>query len=153
MVEVANARPGLELHAATLKAELGRVDSEFADKRVLTTTIAAFHGLRYAERVGGRRTDNADHTPPDDLCAVRFTVDGEELMVLSWPATATTIEGLSAAESDVLKAALGGLTAAEIARERGRSVFTIQNQIVSALRRLGVTTRAEAAALLATARR
>ena len=90
---------------------------------------------------------------PSRLAAARFNVNGEEVLVLSWPADAATIEGLSAAESDVLRAALGGLTSAEIARERGRSVFTIQNQIASALRKLGVTTRAEAAALLAKASR
>jgi len=99
--------------------------------------------------VGARRRNE----PPEDLSAARFKVDGEELMVLSWPASSSTIPGLSDAESDVLRAALGGLSNAEIARERGRSVFTIQNQVASALRKLGVTTRAEAAALLAKAPR
>jgi len=100
--------------------------------------------------VGARReTDDA----PAGLSAARFSIDGEELLVLSWPADTTPIAGLSVAESAVLRAALGGLTNVEIAQQRGRSIFTVHNQLKSAFRKLGVLTRAEAAALLARTRR
>lgn len=85
---------------------------------------------------------------PAGLSAARFAIDGEELLVISWPADTTPIAGLSEAESAVLRAALGGLTNLEIARQRRRSIFTIHNQLRSAFRKLGVMTRAEAAALL-----
>jgi DNA-binding NarL/FixJ family response regulator len=71
------------------------------------------------------------------------------MLVLSYPADrATTIRTLSASETEVLRAALGGLSNAEIAALRGRSLSTIENQLASAFRKLGVTTRAEAAMLL-----
>jgi DNA-binding NarL/FixJ family response regulator len=95
--------------------------------------------------VGGK-SDGAD--PPAGLEAARFSIDDEELLVLSWPADATPIPGLSEAESAVLRAAVGGLTNAEIAQQRRRSVFTVNNQLAAALRKLGVVTRAEAAVLL-----
>lgn len=87
--------------------------------------------------------------PPAGLEAARFSIDDEELLVLSWPAESAPIAGLSAAESAVLRGALGGLTNLEIAQQRRRSIFTVNNQLASALRKLGVMTRGEAAALLA----
>lgn len=95
--------------------------------------------------VGAKRDADA----PAGLDAARFSIGDEELLVLSWPAESKPIAGLSEAENAVLHAALGGLTSAEIAQQRKRSVFTVNNQLASALRKLGVMTRAEAAVLLA----
>jgi DNA-binding CsgD family transcriptional regulator len=103
-------------------------------------------GAIYPVRVGGEREGSK---PPAGLEAARFSIDGEELLVVSWPADLEPIAGLTEAEDAILRAALGGLTNAEIARQRRRSVFTVNNQLASALRKLGVMTRAEAAALLA----
>jgi DNA-binding CsgD family transcriptional regulator len=99
--------------------------------------------------VGGEREGSK---PPAGLEAARFSIDGEELLVVSWPADAVPIAGLSEAENAILRAALGGLTNSEIARQRRRSIYTVNNQLASALRKLGVVTRAEAAALLSKSR-
>ena len=52
-------------------------------------------------------------------------------------------------KAEVVRAALAGLTNEEIAVTRGRSIFTVQNQLAAAWRKLGVSSRHEAAALLA----
>lgn len=84
------------------------------------------------------------------LRAATFQLAGEQYLVLSHPACdGRRIEGLSKTETSVLLSALDGLTNAEIALARGRSVHTIQNQLAAALRKLGVSSRHEAAALLA----
>jgi DNA-binding NarL/FixJ family response regulator len=86
---------------------------------------------------------------PEGLRVSTFAIAGEKILVLSYPTEAPTpIGALSASESEVLRAALGGLSNGEIAALRGRSVSTIENQLASAFRKLGVTTRAEAAMLL-----
>lgn len=89
---------------------------------------------------------------PEGLRASTFHLDGE-LLVLSYPVSSTVRlpakAKLSKAEREVLLAVLGGLTNAEIALQRGRSVSTIENQVAPAFRKLGVSTRGEAAALLA----
>ena len=59
---------------------------------------------------------------------------------------------LTRAEEEVARAAIGGLSNAEIATMRGRSERTIANQLASIFRKLGVTSRAELAAVLASAR-
>jgi DNA-binding CsgD family transcriptional regulator len=88
--------------------------------------------------------------PPLGLRAEAFELDRAQYLVASYPApTARAIAGLSKAEAEVLGAALQGLTNTEIALARGRSVFTIGNQLSSAMRKLGVSSRSEAAALIA----
>jgi DNA-binding NarL/FixJ family response regulator len=87
---------------------------------------------------------------PAGLRASTFVVDRRPVLVLSYPAEcAAPIAALTAAEAAVLRAAVFGSTNVEIAKLRKRSVFTIQNQLACAFRKLGVTTRAEAAMLLA----
>jgi DNA-binding CsgD family transcriptional regulator len=53
---------------------------------------------------------------------------------------------LTAAEREVMMLVLGGLSSAEIALERGRSVATINKQIERSYRKLGLSSRAELAA-------
>lgn len=86
---------------------------------------------------------------PSDLRASALELAGETLVVLSYPASSAPLPGLSRAESEVLRAAASGLSNAEIAAARRRSVFTIQNQLSAACRKLQVSSRSEAAALLA----
>jgi DNA-binding NarL/FixJ family response regulator len=89
--------------------------------------------------------------PPSGLRASSLELGSSEYVVLSYPAHPhARIPGLSGAESEVLWAAVDGLTNAEIAATRRRSVFTIQNQLAAACRKLGVSSRAEAALKLAT---
>ena len=79
-----------------------------------------------------------------------MVVGDERFVVLSYSsAPAPPLPGLSLAESAVVRAANTGLTNAEIAAHRGSSVFTIQNQLASAYRKLRVSSRGELAALLA----
>jgi DNA-binding CsgD family transcriptional regulator len=87
---------------------------------------------------------------PRDLRTHNFELDGREYVVLSFEsAQAPRLAGLSKAETEVVRAALAGLTNEEIAVTRGRSIFTIQNQLAAAWRKLGVSSRHEAAAKLA----
>ncbi|MEO8177785.1 MAG: helix-turn-helix transcriptional regulator [Deltaproteobacteria bacterium] len=87
---------------------------------------------------------------PRDLRTHSFELDGRQYMVLSFEgAQAPRLAGLSKAETEVVRAALAGLTNEEIAVTRGRSIFTIQNQLAAAWRKLGVSSRHEAAAMLA----
>ena len=88
--------------------------------------------------------------PPSELRASKLVIGNGEYVVLSFPACEQAhIPGLSSAESEVLRAALGGLSNSEIAAIRRRSVFTIQNQLATAYRKLGVSSRSEAALKLA----
>jgi len=87
---------------------------------------------------------------PRDLRSHVFELDGRQYAVVSFEsAQAPRLAGLSKAETEVVRAALAGLTNEEIAVTRGRSIFTIQNQLAAAWRKLGVSSRHEAAALLA----
>ena len=88
--------------------------------------------------------------PPAGLRAAALDPGKSEFVVLSYPADARPdIPGLSRAESEVLWAAIAGLSNAEIAAVRHRSVYTVQNQLAAACRKLGVSSRTEAAAKLA----
>jgi DNA-binding NarL/FixJ family response regulator len=53
------------------------------------------------------------------------------------------------AEREIAEQLFAGLSLAAIARNRGRSRFTVMNQVRSLYRRLGVASRAELAHLLA----
>src|SRR5262249_31455671 len=61
------------------------------------------------------------------------------------------LHDLAPAEREVARAVLSGLSNAEIAELRGRSVFTINKQIESAYRKLGVRSRGELCARFAAA--
>jgi DNA-binding CsgD family transcriptional regulator len=88
--------------------------------------------------------------PLRDLRSHVFELDGQQYAVLSFEGgQPPRLAGLSKAETEVVRAALAGLTNEEIAVTRGRSIFTIQNQLAAAWRKLGVSSRHEAAALLA----
>jgi DNA-binding NarL/FixJ family response regulator len=60
---------------------------------------------------------------------------------------------LSSAERAVAEAVLRGCSRAEIARERGSSLYTVANQLSCAFRKLQVRSRSELAAKLATRNR
>jgi len=87
---------------------------------------------------------------PQDLRSTDLVLGAERFVVLSFASPPETLlPGLSRAESAVVRAASTGLTSAEIAAHRGSSVFTVQNQLANAYRKLGVSSRAELVALLA----
>lgn len=72
----------------------------------------------------------------------------DDVALLEWPTSApATPDGLTEAEREVLALVREGLSNAEIARRRGRSVRTVANQIASIFAKCGVRSRAELFAL------
>jgi DNA-binding CsgD family transcriptional regulator len=70
-------------------------------------------------------------------------------VVLSYPdAPAAIPAALTAAEREVVRLALDGLSNAQVARARGTSVSTVANQLASIFRKLGVGSRYELIASL-----
>jgi DNA-binding NarL/FixJ family response regulator len=87
--------------------------------------------------------------PPrrDGPRATFFDFAGERYVVLAYPLAEPP--NLSAAERAITRAVLLGKSNDEIARERGRSVRTVANQVAAVFRKLGVGSRSELAAALA----
>jgi DNA-binding CsgD family transcriptional regulator len=84
---------------------------------------------------------------PRDLVAWRVDVGDSSVVIFEYPVE-TPLDGLTAAERDVVQRALAGETNAEIARARRSSPRTIANLLASAYRKLGVSSRRELAAKL-----
>lgn len=81
---------------------------------------------------------------------VRFavvTLGGSEFAV--WSTPTASIEGLTPAEGEVVAALVRGSSYRAIAADRGVSRHTVAHQAGSALRKLGLTSRAELIAWLA----
>lgn len=57
-------------------------------------------------------------------------------------------EGLTAAEREIVRLLLSGLSTGEMARLRGRSYRTVANQLAAIYRKAGVASRAELVASL-----
>jgi DNA-binding NarL/FixJ family response regulator len=74
---------------------------------------------------------------------------GKRYAVLAMPRRFELPDGLSAAEREVVARAARGESNAAIARVRAVSVRTVENQLASAMRKLGVTSRANLTAFLA----
>ena len=85
-------------------------------------------------------------TPPKGLEGVTITSGDETFVVLSFPVGANEQPGqLTASEAAVVELVLGGMRTKAIAAARGVSERTVGNQLQSAYRKLGVTSRAELA--------
>jgi DNA-binding CsgD family transcriptional regulator len=106
-------------------------------------------------RTPGRRSRGASRsagapaklTAPHGLVAWRLAGQ-DDVAILEWPTSApSTPEGLTSAEAEVIALVRAGLSNAEIARRRGRSVRTVANQIASIFAKCGVRSRAELFAL------
>jgi DNA-binding CsgD family transcriptional regulator len=76
-------------------------------------------------------------------------IGGEELIIVSFPLDEVRHDALTESEAIVIGHVLSGRTNDEIALIRGVSTRTVANQLRSAYRKLGVCSRAEAAALSA----
>ena len=87
---------------------------------------------------------------PPGLRSTKVLVGAEVFVVLSYPTPkqASCLGNLTGAETAVVRAASAGLSSAEIAAHRGSSVFTVNNQLNSAYRKLGVSSRWELQVLL-----
>jgi DNA-binding CsgD family transcriptional regulator len=112
--------------------------------------------MRDTSRVSGLRreqpagADDGAARPPDGLERRDVELGGQRYVVLSYPALPrASLLGLSDVESAVARAVAAGQTNDEIAACRGRSVFTIQNQLARIYKKLGLASRAELSALLA----
>jgi DNA-binding NarL/FixJ family response regulator len=93
------------------------------------------------------RTLHADALPmPAGLTASSFHVGKLELAILSFPVEREFVAPeLSRAELDVVLGAIEGLSNSRIARQRRTSVRTVVNQLASAYRKLGISSRIELA--------
>ncbi len=86
---------------------------------------------------------------PGGLRVEVFEERGQEFAILELPIPrAVSPPALAPAEAEVLALLLGGLSNAEIARQRSRSERTVAHQVEAVFRRLGVGSRLELFALL-----
>jgi DNA-binding NarL/FixJ family response regulator len=99
-----------------------------------------------------RRTDKHVEDPPRARSArgATFHAAGEELIVVSFPLAQRELPAtLSAAEKEVLRLLLRGLSNQEIATERKTALRTVANQVASIFAKVRVRSRVELAARLA----
>jgi DNA-binding NarL/FixJ family response regulator len=82
-----------------------------------------------------------------DSRLVRFRLRGQRYAVFSEPIERDEPEPLTESETEVMKLLLTGASNAQIARQRGRAVRTVANQVASLFRKLGVNSRAELVSL------
>jgi len=93
--------------------------------------------------------------PPFESEARTIVVDGQPFLVISHPAPRYVIPpepNLTSSEREVLLALAGGQASRAIARLRGVSVRTVENQIANIYGKLGVRSRSELVALLSSPR-
>lgn len=90
---------------------------------------------------------------PKGLRVTPLTVGDRQLVAMSYPIgseeSSTDVTGLTPVEHEIVRALLDGLSNAEIATQRSRSIFTINKQIESVYRKLRVGSRCELFARLA----
>jgi DNA-binding NarL/FixJ family response regulator len=85
----------------------------------------------------------------DALRAASFALAHDEYCVVSAPFEPEAgFLGLTAAEVEVAKLAISGLSNRAIAERRGSSVRTVANQMAAVLQKLGATSRIQVAARL-----
>jgi DNA-binding NarL/FixJ family response regulator len=91
---------------------------------------------------------NDETSAPAELRVSMLRVGAHELAVLSFPIKHKTLpDDLTGSERAIGVALARGRSNREIAETRGTSVRTVANQVASLLRKLGVSSRAEAGAL------
>jgi DNA-binding CsgD family transcriptional regulator len=99
---------------------------------------------------GGTGATEVTSMSANDIRMSRFKLGRDSYLVVSFGSetTRSALEGLTAAERAVVELAVRGMSAEEVAARRGRSLHTVTNQLASAYRKLGVSSRAELAALI-----
>jgi DNA-binding CsgD family transcriptional regulator len=79
----------------------------------------------------------------------RMRVGGEDIIVLSVPLPKLQYpEGTTAAEQEIIDLVLQGLTAKEIAEQRGASLRTVTTQLGAIFRKASVNSQAELIAMM-----
>jgi len=94
---------------------------------------------------GSAPTTRPEIEPPRDLEAATFDIDGEEFLLLTFPADASDLANLTESEREVATELLRGKSYREVARIRGTKVGTVANQVRSIFRKLGIRSRSELA--------
>jgi DNA-binding NarL/FixJ family response regulator len=82
---------------------------------------------------------------PRGLVAERLELEGDEFLLLAFPAERGDLSGLTSAEQEVASELLQGRSYLEIARQRGTTSGTVANQVRSIFKKLGVRSRSELA--------
>jgi DNA-binding CsgD family transcriptional regulator len=82
---------------------------------------------------------------PRGLFAEKLDVQGDEFLLLAFPAERGDLSGLTSAEQEVASELLQGRSYQEIARQRGTTSGTVANQVRSIFRKIGVRSRSELA--------
>lgn len=102
----------------------------------------------------GQESTGGIRPAPEIRRASSFIVDGDEYCVVSAPFQPQPgFSGLTAAEVEVAKLAVSGLSNQAIAEKRGSSVRTVANQMAAVLQKLNATSRVQVAARLGEHRR
>jgi DNA-binding CsgD family transcriptional regulator len=85
-----------------------------------------------------------------DIRTAEFVVGDDTFVMLSVALRSERgVDPLTTTEREIAAMLVDGMTNAEIASARGKSVRTIANQVASAFRKLGVGSRVELASVLA----
>ena len=92
-------------------------------------------------------------TPSSEITVSHVGWAGRRFAVLALPEAPRLPETLSPAERDVVALAVEGTSNAAIAKARGVSVRTVENQLATAMKKLAVTSRANLTAYLMAGRR
>lgn len=80
----------------------------------------------------------------DDELTSEFEFAGRQFVVISYPRIPPSIAArLTSAEREVVEGVLDDLSDVEIAARRGTAARTVQNQLSSVYRKLGVASRGE----------
>lgn len=110
-------------------------------------TVAALLA-RACRKLRVRRRSELASLPMTPAATV-VNVGDVDVVVDATPDASPTLAGLTEAEVDVAKAVASGASDAEIAKRRGTSKRTVSNQLARIYRKLGLESRAELAALMA----
>ena len=87
--------------------------------------------------------------PEDGPRVSRMRVGGEDIIVLSVPLPKLQYpEGTTGAEHEIIDLVLQGLTAKEIAEQRGASLRTVTTQLGTIFRKASVNSQAELIAIM-----
>lgn len=136
-------RAVLELALAGRSGKWIALELQLSESTVARTFHRAIHRLGVADTTALMGIRNALFESLEGLAI------GVDLAMTRLTPVASSAAVLSDAERAVVASILRGERAAAIARERGTSIRTVANQITSIYKKLGVSSRREALALLA----
>jgi DNA-binding CsgD family transcriptional regulator len=154
-VATEKGRPVTESRASSAAVlELDRARADRATRREADVEQGPRSSRPEEARADEGSTASPQIAAPVGLVAWRLDVPGGEFALLEWPSATTDVianwRRLTRAERDVTGLLVAGLSNAEIARQRGSSPRTVANQVASIFEKLGVSSRLELQAAVAT---